>query len=1182
MQNLYEILKTKYSNLNELKLKEISYYKPFDLNELSQLKSLTKKDIKDYGMDIIWDIKRYETLNSFEFFDLDPNTEVILNKLEAKLINLNKRNKMIYLNKLYKKNSFDLFYINYKINDLIFNKEKIEICKKDDNYNKIKKIFNEVDTIFKDTGVFTLYIGYPFVEGLLSSDLYIKAPLVLFPIIYFKSRQQISIKLDETKDIIYNNHLLLLNKKINKIKDLKINNNIIENLNKNTFYEDIIKYYHNNKLDINFKPHNITEYSFIESNKNLNIINNIILGKFLVNNDSIQKDYDYIIENKYINNLLNTLLKDLKDESKIYKKTNKNYLDKNTFVPYFEKDLFYINSLNNSQEEILYEASNDKSLIIEGPPGTGKSQTITELITQFINNDKNILMVCEKKAALNVVYSRLKELSNYAVLIDNISNKDKFFNQIKNILNLDIKTNYQNDDEIINVSNEIDNILFNLKDLGELLFNNKNNLEIYKLYLKVKKFDLTDDLNVSIYNSKSLINSSQININNIDTIFNKFNNINTFTNLDNYYNLNKKYQYFKDNIDNIEYNHLLNYYQELKNKKGLFLKNKLNKLEKKLNDYYNKDINNNYIFIDDKEFVLYKELKNYLKNFTTDELDYYKMIKNLVKEKNIDYLTANKKTYEIIIYNYLNNFDKENFYILLNIIEYDNIISKLNNLLQDKKNLVKDRTIYKLNNYLNNLKDYKDEISSYINSKKRKTVSNFFKLFSLIISKNIRIFLLTPEVVSEILPLKKSYFDLLIFDEASQMYIEKSIPSLVRSKQVIIAGDSMQLRPQSLGNSKIDFNDDYDIDLYPILEEESLLDVAKNKFDSLLLNYHYRSKYEELITFSNFGFYNAKLNVCPNINTNNSSIIYHKIDNGKWINRENKYEAIEVINILNNLLVKDNTKSFGIITFNSDQKDLIEDLIEQRCNKDSLFNELIEKEKNKIVNDEDHSLFIRNIENVQGDERDIIIFSIGYAKDEKGRVQNRFGWLTNKSGENRLNVGITRSKEQMIIVTSINPEDLDVDKTTNEGPKLLKKFLTYCKNISEKNYLNNNKILSSLLEDDNIILNENNNYNNVYNDYFIDLENKLKDLGYEYDKNIGIGKYKIDIAIKKNNKYVLGIEYDFNVYTKNTRTKERDFYRLKFFQSKGWNIYRLYSRNWYLDKNKEINNIIDLLSKSFD
>jgi hypothetical protein len=285
--------------------------------------------------------------------------------------------------------------------------------------------------------------------------------------------------------------------------------------------------------------------------------------------------------------------------------------------------------------------------------------------------------------------------------------------------------------------------------------------------------------------------------------------------------------------------------------------------------------------------------------------------------------------------------------------------------------------------------------------------------------------MMSPEQVSCVFPLEQ-LFDLIIIDEASQCYTEHSLPAMYRAKQVVIAGDSQQLPPSDLYRVRWDDEAENEADI----EIDSLLDLGGRYLSSVLLKGHYRSKYPELIAFSNQHFYANKLNYIPtysDIRSDIKPITYHKVD-GVWSNSVNKIEAEKVVALTLDL-IQSNKHSIGIVCFNYQQASHIQDLLEEQ----SILNRISLPEE----------LFVKNIENVQGDERDIIIFSVGYAPDKNGKFSMLFGSLNMQGGEKRMNVAVSRARERVIVVSSIMPQELRTETLKHEGPRILKEYLQY-------------------------------------------------------------------------------------------------------------------------------------------
>jgi hypothetical protein len=294
--------------------------------------------------------------------------------------------------------------------------------------------------------------------------------------------------------------------------------------------------------------------------------------------------------------------------------------------------------------------------------------------------------------------------------------------------------------------------------------------------------------------------------------------------------------------------------------------------------------------------------------------------------------------------------------------------------------------------------------------------------------------LASPETTSALFEMTE-LFDLVIFDEASQCYAEKGIPALYRGKQTVIAGDDKQLAPFDLYRPRWEEDFEEDNEQQTALEVDSLLDLGNHYLTTCTLQEHYRSKSLELIDFSNQVFYQNKLRLIPDIQdfaSKEPAISYLKVE-GVWQQNSNVVEAQKVASLIDELQQAGNT-SIGVITFNVVQQNLILDTLESE----------------NIALGAD--VFVKNIENVQGDERDIIIFSVGYAPSPSGRMVMQFGTLNMEKGENRLNVAITRAKEKIYMVTSIFPHQLEVESLKNQGVKLLQQYLYYALRVSEGSY----------------------------------------------------------------------------------------------------------------------------------
>jgi hypothetical protein len=346
-------------------------------------------------------------------------------------------------------------------------------------------------------------------------------------------------------------------------------------------------------------------------------------------------------------------------------------------------------------------------------------------------------------------------------------------------------------------------------------------------------------------------------------------------------------------------------------------------------------------------------------------------------------------------------------------------------------------------NRLNNVVTYRDLLHQTTKKRNVWPVRKLMEVFADEVFKLVPCWLASPESVSAMFPLREDLFDLVIFDEASQCFAENGIPSMARGRQVVVTGDNQQLRPSDLYRTRLD-DVEPDEEIPAALEVESLLELAAQSLPQLSLTEHYRSRSLDLITFSNEHFYQSKLSLLPHfdeINRHQPAIRYHNVK-GVWQQNTNLIEAEAVLQLIDQISSELPGRSVGIVTFNYPQQQLIQDMLESREGAESTDNK-------KIL---PPGLFIKNIENVQGDERDIIVFSIGYAPDERGRLSMQFGSLNTRGGGNRLNVAVTRARERVYVVTSLWPEQLNVADTANEGPKLLKAYLTYALNVAQEQF----------------------------------------------------------------------------------------------------------------------------------
>ncbi len=421
----------------------------------------------------------------------------------------------------------------------------------------------------------------------------------------------------------------------------------------------------------------------------------------------------------------------------------------------------------------------------------------------------------------------------------------------------------------------------------------------------------------------------------------------------------------------------------------------------------------------------------------------------------------------------------------------------------------------------------------------------------------------SPESVAAIFPMQENFFDVVIFDEASQCFVERAIPVSLRGRQTIIAGDDKQLQPLDLYRLKYDDSDLTDNAAAPeALETESILDLARIHLPEHRLSWHYRSESEALIQFSNQHFYEGKLAMIPPVAVpveNQPPIAWVAVP-GIWENNRNRIEAEAVVDLLLDLLKRPDRPSIGIVTFNFFQQELIRDLIDAKlealANEDPEVFERLSAAMNQVEDGEFVGLFVKNIENVQGDERDIIVFSIGYGPDTKGKVSVQFGLLNQAGGENRLNVAVTRARKKVYVVASLTPDQLSVEGALHPGPRLFKAYLTYARMVSSS--WKPTAVASEAGAGD----------LSAMGAWLMD---KLRADGWVVYPDLGSTSYRLGLAVARGaapDVPFMGIELEGAHYFRGLTPKDREVYRPGMLRRKGWRVFRVWGRAFWQDRER--------------
>ena len=429
-------------------------------------------------------------------------------------------------------------------------------------------------------------------------------------------------------------------------------------------------------------------------------------------------------------------------------------------------------------------------------------------------------------------------------------------------------------------------------------------------------------------------------------------------------------------------------------------------------------------------------------------------------------------------------------------------------------------------------------------------------------------YMLSPISLSQIVSPEPEIFDVLIIDEASQMKIEDAIGAILRAKQVIIVGDPMQLPPTSFFNTSVEFDTDDGV----VDNDESILDLALSKFSRRMLRWHYRSKHESLINFSNYHFYNNNLIIPPSSNDNFAiqnnylkKAIYSASTQKKKNNKDsigerggvNIIEANEiadgVVNFMKDTIKKNTKKSCLVVTMNNSQRDLIDEEIRHRAMKIPEINTYLNFWEETM-----EPFTVKNLENVQGDERDFIFVSTLFGPNKEGTTMQRFGPINHPKGHRRLNVLFTRAKEGLKLYTSLTPSS--VRDGGEKGRQILKNYLDYAETKKIETGVSTNKTTDSDFEDW--------------------VKEELEKLGYEVVPQVGVSGFFIDLGIKHKSfkyGYLAGVECDGAAYHSSVSARDNDITRQRVLESMGWKIYRIWSTNWFENPKNEIKKLDNYL-----
>lgn len=475
------------------------------------------------------------------------------------------------------------------------------------------------------------------------------------------------------------------------------------------------------------------------------------------------------------------------------------------------------------------------------------------------------------------------------------------------------------------------------------------------------------------------------------------------------------------------------------------------------------------------------------------------------------------------------------------------------------------------------------------------------------------VWMMNPDVASRVLPLKPGLFDTVIYDEASQMPVEFALPTLFRGKVTVVSGDEKQMPPTAFFASKVESDEGHvfdgelpDEDATPeekdALEETwnrreikdcpDLLQLARVNLPNTRLQIHYRSSYRELIGYSNAAFYANDLSVPirhpEDVVRAARPIEMVRVD-GVYREQTNPEEAQRVVDILAQLWTSPlgQRPSVGIVTFNRKQADLIEDLLEERAESDAAFRAAFSQESERYEDGEDMSVFVKNVENVQGDERDIIVFSSTFGRNAQGSFLRFFGVLGQKGGERRLNVAVTRSRKKVYMVTSMPIPEISDLLSTRRAPAtprdFLQGYMEYARLVSEGEFKAAKSLLSRITPRREAV--RASSYTGGSEDAFYRaVGDFLRSLGHQVKVAEDSDAFGLDYAIEhpQTGLFAIGIECDAPRHPLLQHARAREVWRPQVLERSLPVLHRVSCHGWYHDGEQERTRLINAIKMALD
>lgn len=1100
------------------------------------------------------------------------------------------------------------------------------------NLAKCTKIKNEADDFFHSTGQLGFYLGYPFVVIPLDSSKYYLAPLFLWAIsCKLTARSIIFDRVRDEDDIVLEpqlNRILQVGLAHEKGLHLKWEN--AEELSWQNIASETkaaLSALPKCASDLDANQINpLLHKNELEKLTEVKVLSSAVIGYMPIKGQALLADLDE----------LEKLFSGNSNDSKVldyFLIPRKLKSEKPAPIP-SENDKWLVTDSDHSQESALWNARKFDLMVLQGPPGTGKSQVIVNLIADALANRKKVLVVCQKKAALEVLQKRLTAVGlgeSFQLIEDVQKDRMRIIKSIRDIEenSLAKRAVHQVEAERQAISDSIMKCEEYLDKSNQFFADNKQGQRLTYGNIKARLHRINKNgINVYEHLQGCYKHCVEIGLLPDDRLLLEELIKETSSFVDTYQNCNYQdnpWKFLQKPPTNAgEVNALLkrldSLAQVLEDKSTYFYKSSLVWLaEHGLAEAYYPSFLSGEYQQNHKQFtqlsVDTQKLKNWLDGRYIDTVlasirageairHYQELQKYCGYIEQVVHIQDKLKNFPIFELLQKKSADTIQHWIEIiecfclqawlteltshktfSIVSVEQQKSKLANVVWEKRNEDIEHILTQYNNRVNAKNVLDNRLLLRLRKSKTAPKTSLRKLYTSGFEELHQIYpvlMTNPETVSSILDLKANLYDLVVIDEASQVFMADVLPLLYRAKSVFISGDRMQMPPSdffmSLGDDVNTGNsqDDEEIDetvadnnrLIPADGEYCFLEAAEYSVQTgnpnrAMLLVHYRSEFSELIDFSNHAFYDGKL-IAATSNKKLPDIIkspieLNMVENGQALAGTNKAEALAVIKRIKYIWKQQDSLSLGVITLNVKQKDIIDDLLFEETQVNPEFANRLERERNKMKDGEDIGFFVRSVEHVQGDERDIIIFSTVY-----DGVRKNFGAITKKEkGRKRLNVAITRAKSGMIIYTSLNIDAISNDKQRDDSENYwFWKYMCYARAISSGDAKASKLILQSL----NPKFQKSAIHGEADSQFEEDVAEFLRDKGFHVDYQIGESGFRIDLGVKRNfndDLYICGIECDGRLYHSAWTARLNDIWRQKILENKGWRIIRIWSNDWF-------------------